>query len=141
MAISSGWENALANPNSPPSELAPTRQVQYQWPKWGQFAETAGRAGQAPDTAAARRLLQLLDSWAAAPLPADRSKIWHEMLKIHADKTFVIGIIYGTLQPVVVNNRLRNVPRRGIYNWEPGGHLGVHQPDTFWFVPKTAGSL
>ena len=39
MAISSGWQNALANPNSPPSELAPTRQIQYQWPKIGQSPE------------------------------------------------------------------------------------------------------
>ena len=75
MAISSSWQNAMANPNSPPSELAPTRQIQYQWPKYGQFAETAGRAGAAPNTAAARKLLQLLDIWAAAPLPIDRSKI------------------------------------------------------------------
>ena len=75
MAISTGWQNALANPNSPPSELAPTRQIQYQWPKFGQFAETAGRAGAAPNTAAARKLLQLLDSWAVAALPADSSKI------------------------------------------------------------------
>ena len=52
--ISSGWQNALANPNSPPSELAPTRQIQYQWPNCRQFAETAGRAGAAPNTAAAR---------------------------------------------------------------------------------------
>lgn len=140
MSISSGWENGLANSDSPPTELAPTRQVQYQWPKWGQFAETAGKAGTAPDIKPARMLLQLLNNWAASPLPQDRTKIWHQMLKIHADQTFIIGIVYGTLQPVVVNARLRNVPEQGIYNWEPGGHLGIHQPDTFWFVPKV-GSL
>lgn len=140
MSISSGWENGLANVGSAPTELAPTRQVQYQWPKWGQFAETSGQAGRTPDLPAARRLLVLLNSWAVTPLPKARAKIWHEMLSIHANMAFVIGIINGTLQPVVVNNRLRNVPVEGIYNWEPGGHLGIHQPDTFWFVPK-AGSL
>ena len=82
----------------------------------------------------------LLRKWASTPLPEDREKVWHEMLQIHADRTFVIGLINGTLQPVVVSNRLRNVPEDGIYNWEPGGHLGIHQPDTFWFVPD-AGSL
>ncbi|MEC8198320.1 MAG: hypothetical protein VX085_01995, partial [Pseudomonadota bacterium] len=39
------------------------------------IAGTVGRAGAAPNTAAAQKLLQLLDSWAAAPLPADSSKI------------------------------------------------------------------
>lgn len=140
MSISSGWENGLARAESAPTELAPTRQVQYQWPKWGQFAETAGQAGTAPDLPAARELLVLLRKWASTPLPKDREKVWHKMLKIHADRTFVIGIINRTLQPVVVSNHLRNVPVDGIYNWEPGGHLGIHQPDTFWFVPD-AGSL
>lgn len=140
MSISSGWENALANADSAPTELAPTQQIQYQWPRWGQFTETAGQAGAPPDIPSARRLLHLLDTWSQAPLRQDRAKIWHEMLRIHAEHLFVIGIIYGTLQPVVVNARLRNVPEEGIYNWEPGGHLGVHQPDTFWFVPKV-GSL
>ena len=36
-------------------------------------------------------------------------------------------------QPVVVSKRLRNVPRTGIYNWEPGAHFGIYGPDTFWF--------
>ena len=60
MAISSGWENALANPNSPPSELAPTRQIQYQWPNCRKFAETAGRAGAAPNTAAVRKIAAVI---------------------------------------------------------------------------------
>lgn len=78
--------------------------------------------------------------WASTPLPEDREKVWHEMLQIHADRTFVISLINGTLQAVLVSNRLRNVSEDGIYNWEPSGHLGIHQPDTFWFVPD-AGSL
>ena len=82
----------------------------------------------------------LLRKWASTPLPKDREKVRHEMLKIHADLTFVISLINGTLQEVLVSNRLRNVSDDGIYNWEPGGHLGIQQPDTFWFVPD-AGSL
>ena len=82
----------------------------------------------------------LLRKWASTPLPEDREKVWHEMLQIHADRTFVISLINGTLQAVLVSNRLRNVSEDGIYNWEPSGHLGIHQPDAFWFVPD-AGSL
>lgn len=133
-------EVGLARAELAPTELAPTRQVQYQWPKWGQFAETAGQAGTALDLPAAWQLLVRLRKWASTPLPEDREKVWHEMLKIHADRTFVISLINGTLQAVLVSNRLRNVSEDGIYNWEPSGHLGIHQPDTFWFVPD-AGSL
>ena len=107
---------------------------------WGQFAETSGQAGMAPDLPASRQLMQLLKSWANTPSSKDREKIWHDMLHIHADRTLVIGIVNGTLQPVVVSNRLHYVPTERNYNWEPGGHFGVHQPDTFWLVPN-AGSL
>ena len=49
---------------------------------------------------------------------------------------FSIGIINRTLQPVVVNNRLRNVPAEGFHNWNPGAYFGVYRPDTFWFAGK-----
>ena len=58
------------------------------------------------------------------------------MLNIHAEQTFTIGLISGVPQPVVVNRRLRNVPAKGIYNWEPGAHFGIYQPDTFWYAPQ-----
>jgi len=56
------------------------------------------------------------------------------MLAIHADQVFTVGIVRGVPQPVVVSNRLRNVPDTAIYNWEPGAHFGIHRPDSFWFA-------
>ncbi len=55
------------------------------------------------------------------------------MLDIRADEAFTIGIVDGVPQPVVVNKNLRNVPKKGIYNWDPGAHFGIYHPDTFWF--------
>ena len=40
----------------------------------------------------------------------------------------------GVKQPVVVSNRLRNVPAEGIYNFDPGAFFGMYRPDTFWFA-------
>ncbi len=54
-----------------------------------------------------------------------------------AENVFTIGLIRGVLQPVVVNNRLRNVPEKGVYNWNPGAHFGIYKPDTFWFARST----
>ena len=39
--------------------------------------------------------------------------VWTEMLKIHADQLYAIGILNGAPQPIVVSNRLRNVPGTG----------------------------
>jgi len=36
---------------------------------------------------------------------------------------------------VVVDNRLRNVPEKGVYNWNPGAHFGIYHPDGFWLAP------
>ena len=55
------------------------------------------------------------------------------MLAIHADQVFSIGIVSGVMQPIVVRDGLRNVPKEGIYNWDPGAHFGIYRPDTFWF--------
>jgi peptide/nickel transport system substrate-binding protein len=55
------------------------------------------------------------------------------MLEIHADQQFVIGVIAGVPQPVVVRNSLMNVPVKAFYNWEPGAFFGLYHPDTFWF--------
>ena len=58
------------------------------------------------------------------------------MLEIHADEVFSIGIVNSTLQPVLVNNQLRNVPAKAFYNWSPGAYFGIHKPDTFWYASK-----
>ncbi len=54
-----------------------------------------------------------------------------------AELVFTIGIVNSTLQPVVINNRLRNVPAEGIYAWNPGAYFGIYKPDTFWFAGNT----
>ena len=45
-----GVENGLARAEMSPIEFAPANQDQFQWPKWGQFYQTKGRAGEAPST-------------------------------------------------------------------------------------------
>ncbi|MFQ5984170.1 MAG: ABC transporter substrate-binding protein [Alphaproteobacteria bacterium] len=132
MSIWFGYENGIPTPGTSPAEFAPTTQQGYHWPKWGQYYETGGRSGEAVDLAPARELLALNEAWGAATR-AEREAIWHRMLEIHRDQVFTIGLIGGVLQPVVVDNRLRNVPKEGIYNWNPGAHFGIYWPDTFWF--------
>jgi peptide/nickel transport system substrate-binding protein len=137
ISVWSGFENGVPNADISPHELAPTSQYQLQWPKWGQHYSTGGKIGDAPDMSEARELLALYNDWRVAP-GEERERIWHRMLKIHSDKVLTIGVVAGVPQPIVVNNRLRNVPKKGIYNWNPGAHFGVYRPDTFW-LDGTAG--
>jgi peptide/nickel transport system substrate-binding protein len=133
MSVWSGIENGIAGPNVSPDELAPTSQQQLQWPKFGQYFETSGKAGESPDIPEVAELMKLYDAWRATGQVEERTKIWHRMLAIHCEQTFVIGVLNGVAQPVVVRNTLKNVPEKGIYNWDPGAFFGIYQPDTFWF--------
>jgi peptide/nickel transport system substrate-binding protein len=140
MSLDKGVENGLATALMSPAEFAPTEQQQLQWPKWGEYAETKGKAGEAPDLAVAKKLYELNRDWLAATAEEDKERIWHEMLALYSDQVFSIGLIAGVLQPVVVNDRLRNVPEDGIYNWNPGAHFGIYKPDGFWFAKPNGGS-
>jgi peptide/nickel transport system substrate-binding protein len=140
MAISKGLDNGLVTADTPPMEFAPTSQQQLQWPKWGQYAETKGRAGEAPDMPVGKELLSLLDAWFNAGSTAERAKAWEGILAVRADAVLDIGIVAGVPQPVVISNKLRNVPEDGIYNWDPGAHFGIYRPDSFWLVSDEQAS-
>ena len=141
MSVDKGIENGLATADMAPWEFAPTSQQQLEWSKWGQYMETKGKAGEAPDLPPAIRLKELYESWLMAPTAAEHARIWGEMLQIWADEVYSIGTVAGILQPVVVNADLRNVPEEGIYNWDPGAYFGIYKPDGFWFdLPEPAKS-
>jgi peptide/nickel transport system substrate-binding protein len=134
MSVWSGFENGIPTADTSPDELAPTSQQQLQWPRFGQHFETGGKSGEAPDIAEAVELMKLFGAWRRAATREERAKIWHRMLAIHSEQQFTIGVVSGVAQPVVVRNSLRNVPEKGIYNWDPGAFFGVYRPDTFWFA-------
>jgi peptide/nickel transport system substrate-binding protein len=133
MSIDKGVENGLASAAMSPWEFAPTSQQQLEWPKWGQYYETKGIAGESPDLPSAIRLKELYGEWLAAVSNEGHARIWNEMLRIWADQVYSIGTVAGVLQPIVVNTKLRNVPEEGIYNWDPGAFFGIYKPDGFWF--------
>ena len=78
------------------------------------------------------RLIELYDAWRNSVDRYEKSAIIEEMLDIQANQVTSIGIVQGVLQPIVVSNRLQNVPSEGIYSWDPGAHFGMYRPETFW---------
>ncbi|MEO0763169.1 MAG: hypothetical protein AAFZ09_15430, partial [Pseudomonadota bacterium] len=128
-----GWNNGIPTPDALPDELAPVAQASFCWPKWGQYYETRGEAGEAPDLPGAKRLMELYADWLASPTREGRAAAWREMLEIHAEQIYAIGTVSRAPMPIVSDARLRNVPEDGLYAWEPGAQLGVHRIDEFWF--------
>ena len=108
----------------------------FAWPKWGQYHQTHGLAGEPIDIPEAQRLMDLSNAWRKAEIDAERADIWREMLAIHADQQFGIGILSEAPQPVVVSDLLRNVPETALWAWDPGSHFGVHRIDEFFFADE-----
>ena len=133
MVATTGLDNALPTALMVPTELAPVRQDNMSWPKWGQYAETRGKSGEAVDMPGGQRLLDLYETWLTTADEAQKTAIWHDMLSLHADQLWSIGTIAGALQPIVVRNGLINLPKEGIYSWEPTSLLGIYRIDEmFW---------
>jgi peptide/nickel transport system substrate-binding protein len=135
MTARSGWDTGIPTPDTSPDELAPTRQDNLIWPKWGQYYETNGKVGEAADMPAAQELLKLDAAWSAAKTPAERKAAWEQMLAIHTEQQFIIGTVAGVMQPIAVRNRLKNVPEKGVFSWDPGAQFGMYRMDEFWFSP------
>jgi len=135
MSVWAGLENGLPNADTKPNELAPTSQFGLQWPKWGQWYETGNQSGEPIDMPAAQELFDLYQAWLDTGDAAERARIWHRMLAIHAEQTFTIGVISGVFQPIVANRKLMNIPKEGVFNWDPGAFVGLYRPETFWLQP------
>jgi peptide/nickel transport system substrate-binding protein len=137
MSIWFGTEFALIDADTNPRDYVVSEQQQLHWPKWGQYRETKGKAGEPVDMPEAKELQELENAWRATADRAERARIWKRILAIHAEQQFTIGLVAGARQPVVIANGLRNVPAEGVFNWEPGAHFGMYHPDTFyWASPE-----
>ena len=132
MSIWYGIENGVPTADMNPQQLAPTSDDQLQWPIWGMHYLSLGQNGKAPDLPEAMELVKLQNSWRESSNMPERTAIWQKMLSIFTDQVFSIGLINGTLQPVLRTARLQNVPRNGLYGFDPTSYFGIYMPDTFW---------
>ena len=57
----------------------------------------------------------------------------HSMLALYTEQVFSIGIVNQALQPILTSAKLRNLPDKGLFAFNPTCYLGVYKPDTFWF--------
>jgi peptide/nickel transport system substrate-binding protein len=134
MTAFAGAVTAVPTVNTSPREFAPTMQGGLQWSRWGMFVESKGKQGEKCDMPSACKLMDYLKEWESSTDPAIRRKAWDQILAASVDEVFTIGTVNGIRQPVVVGPKIRNVPKEGYYAWDPGGYIGLYQPDTFWIA-------
>ena len=134
MTAFAGAVTAVPTVDTSPKEFAPTMLGGLQWSRWGMFVESKGRQGEKCDLDSACKLLDYVKEWETGATEEDRRKAWEKILATNADEVFSIGTVNGVRQPIVVGPKVRNVPKEGYYAWDPGGYIGLYQPDTFWIA-------
>jgi peptide/nickel transport system substrate-binding protein len=134
MTAYAGTSTAVPTPDTSPKEFAPTMLGGLQWPKWGIYVESKGKQGEQCDMPDACKLLDYVHEWEHAKDEAGKSAAWGKLLQANADEVFSIGTVNGIRQPLVVGPKVKNVPKEGYYAWDPGGYIGLYQPDTFWIA-------
>ena len=138
MVAAKGLDNAIPTAVMSPTELAPLRQDNMAWPKWGQYAETAGASGEKVDMPQAQLLLDFYKQWMGGATLDEKTQAWRRMLSLHADQQFIIGTVQGALQPIIAAKSLQNIPKKAIFSWEPTALLGVYRVDEFYFEQNRA---
>jgi len=134
MSVWSGYDNGLPAADMPPDERVPVSTIFLTGPAWGAWEMSGGESGEKPDYPPAAELMDLYGDWLSSADPADRAAAWEAILKIHSDEVLTIGTVEGVVQPVVVTNRLENVPEKAVYGWDPGAQFGLYRPDEFYFA-------
>jgi peptide/nickel transport system substrate-binding protein len=134
MTAYAGLTTAVPNVDTSPREFAPTQQGGLQWSRWGMYVQSNGAQGEKCDMPEASQLLDLVSVWEKSIDPAVRRDAWGKILEINADQQFSIGTVNGIMQPIVVSPKMRNVPKKGYFAWDPGGFIGLYKPDTFWMT-------
>lgn len=132
MGVQGGLDNALPTAEMSPEPLAPTAAEQLQWPIWGLHYASAQDSGEPPDMPEAAEMMLLLGEWGRSTDTATRERVWHRMLAIRAEQVFTIGTVNGALQPVLRNARLKNVPDKALYGFEPTSYFGAYGMDSFF---------
>ena len=134
MTAYAGVTTAAPTVDTSPREFTPVMQGGLQWPKWGLYVESKGKQGEPCDMEVGKKLLELLARWEKAVDAAEKRKAWEDILSVNADEVFSIGTVNEVRQPVTVGKKVRNVPDKGYWAWDPGGYIGLYEPDTFWIA-------
>ena len=90
---------------------------QSQWSSWARWYFTDGTRGEEP----AEEIKQLLSWWERlrrATEEKERIEMGKKILRSQAQNLWAIGVIGLGPHPIIVSDRLRNVPRQGYWGWD-----------------------
>ena len=101
--------------------------------QWRDWIVTSGATGEEPP-AWAKRLFELSEVWKTVLPGSDRYRdIGREMVRINLDNMVIIGTVADLPGPTVVSNKLRNVTKWTVQNYNYG-RTYPFRPDQWYYV-------
>lgn len=101
--------------------------------QWGTWYATRGESGEEP-TEEVKQQLALFDELLITPDEEQQKALWAQIMDIHAEQLYHMGICDRAPVPVPVSDLMRNVPDTG-WNiaWE-AGNMGTTNPSQYYKV-------
>ena len=106
---------------------------QSQWSSWRRWYFTDGTRGQEPP----KQIKQLLGWWENLRRATDekvRIEMGKKILRSQAENLWALGVIGLGPHPIIVSDRLRNVPHQGYWGWDSRWSWPYY-PET-WYLNK-----
>ena len=97
---------------------------------WHLYLSTQGRTGERPPD----HVMKLHEIWQQMRRTADvneRLTLGRKLIRSQAENLWGIGTVGRNSRPIIVTNRLRNVPAEGLWGW-PWLATVLHHPEQFY---------
>lgn len=97
--------------------FAPIGQPHYSsWPEWVSWYESGGDQGMEPPQKV-KQLIEWAEQMSTSADKEVRTKAAENLVKSQAENLWCIGTVGLSPQPIMVSNRLKNVPNEGLWDW------------------------
>lgn len=104
------------------------------WPLWRQWAISGGKQGQEPPDLV-KKMIDWRTQLGFDADPQKRAEAAKNLIQAQKDNLWYIGLVSMAPQPVIVSNRLHNVPSAGLWDWSLG-YMHAMYPMQFYLSDK-----
>lgn len=127
------WEFGYAyNPITGPYFVVPYGTTTNWAPLYGDWYASGGKTGEKPTG----DVLKVIELWKKIKITVDpdqQRKLMDEILRLHSENIWVIGLVGELPLPIIVKNDFRNVPETGLFDSVVGRYIGWAHPEQFFF--------
>ena len=125
------WEMGFMMYPSNPVFLIPTSSGSDFGPDLGVWYNSGGAEGQEPPEAI-KEALSAYDQIKQTPDTEQKNELFHRILELQAENIWVLGMVGGVKETLIVKNHLRNVPDVSIFDSLVGRYIGLTAAEQYF---------